>query len=497
MYFWTEANMHRDGMRRLHQVLCQLYGLEDASRAFFNLLSTWIVSDAQFIQGIYDPCFFRIEGVKLLLSTDDILIFTENTDIGRKNRDLFKKRMAERFEITEDDGSTYIGVEIKKNEDNSISLSMPKKIQKLQDIVFPGLSEDEIPKCTEAMWMGWDEEESNKSPRCDSNLFSAAVGLLLFIAKVRFDSLTAISFLSTRTHCCTEMDMTALKHTTAYILFTRDLSLTFHPGTLQAKQVLTIISASDAAFRVHKLSSQSHIARAHKVVTDSALSMDSPSGFFMATSQSTKGRVPDSVAVAELSAAVEVTKDNIYLRNLLKTDIGLPVGCIAIEEDNQPVIDVSSDYTSQTKAMRHQLLAINFIKSAQADGDVKLVKVQSEKQRTNALTKRLASAPFWNDLPYIMGMHPKQAELKQIINDRVQSRKHTAFKTTKLSLEEDEAYVDNFISEYQSWYENEILTDLEYLEAVALDEAFINSNKNKSKYSKVYLLQGLLIPSKQ
>jgi hypothetical protein len=48
--------------------------------------------------------------------------------------------MSERFEITEDDGSTYIGVEIKKNEDGSISLSMPKNIQKLQDIVFPGLS---------------------------------------------------------------------------------------------------------------------------------------------------------------------------------------------------------------------------------------------------------------------------------------------------------------------------------------------------------------------
>jgi hypothetical protein len=50
----------------------------------------------------------------------------------------------------------------------------------------------------------------------------------------------------------------------------------------------------------------------------------------------------DIKSSSELSAAVEVTADNIYLRN--KTDIGLVVGSIVIEEDNQPVIDVSTDY---------------------------------------------------------------------------------------------------------------------------------------------------------
>lgn len=178
------------------------------------------------------------------------------------------------------------------------------------------------------------------------------------------------------------------------------------------------------------LTSQSHIARGQKVVTDPQLRMDSPSGFFMATSQSIKGKVPDSTAVAELYTAVEVTKDNIYLRNLLKNDTGIPVGPIIIEEDNQPVINVSTDYTSQTKAMRHKLLGINFIKSAQIDGGVKLVKVQSDKQRANALTKRLATSAFWNDLPSFIGMHPDQAELREIINERLQSRKHTALKVT-------------------------------------------------------------------
>jgi hypothetical protein len=218
------------------------------------------------------------------------------------------------------------------------------------------------------MWMGWNEEESNKSLKCDSRLFAAAVGLLLSIAKVCFDCLTAISFLSTTTYCCTVMDLDVLRHTTAYILYTRQLGLAFHPGTEEAKEVLTVVSASDAAFHIHQLTSQSHIAQGHKVVTDPQLGMDSPSDFFMATSQSTEGRVPDLIAEVELCAAVEVTKDNTYLPKT-ETDISLPMGPIVIEEDNQPVSDVSIDYTSQTKTMRHHLLGINLIKRDQLDGD--------------------------------------------------------------------------------------------------------------------------------
>lgn len=96
--------------------------------------------------------------------------------------------------------------------------------------------------------------------------------------------------------------------------------------------------------------------------------MDCPSGFFMATSLSTKGRVLDSTAVPELCAAVEVTKDNIYLRNLLENDIGIPVGPIVIEEDNEPIMDVCSDYTTQTKTMRHQLQGINLSKVLRMQG---------------------------------------------------------------------------------------------------------------------------------
>jgi hypothetical protein len=43
---------------------------------------------------------------------------------------------------------------------------------------------------------------------------------------------------------------------------------------------------------------------------------------------------------------------------------------------------------------------------------------------------KLMISSFWNDLPYVMGIHPDQTELRQTINDRLQSRKHTAFNTS-------------------------------------------------------------------
>lgn len=72
------------------------------------------------------------------------------------------------------------------------------------------------------------------------------------------------------------------------------------------------------------------------------------------------------------------------------------------------------------------------------------------KQRTNALTKRLGATAFWNDLPFILCLHPNQTELRQIINDRLRSRKHVAFIVTGELEEEDNAYINDFMKEYEA-----------------------------------------------
>lgn len=191
------------------------------------LLDRWSTG---FTQGKYDPCLFKKKGFKLLLSTDDILSFKENTKIGNANYEMFKQGKKDRFEITEDDGTNYLGVLINKNEDSSISLSMSKKIEKLRELIFPNLSDDEIPKPTEHMWMDGIKKRLTKPQNMTHDYIwlevagvgqnMAGVGLLLFLTKGRFDCSTTISFLSTRSHCCSEMDLHPLMHTSAFIIFT-------------------------------------------------------------------------------------------------------------------------------------------------------------------------------------------------------------------------------------------------------------------------------------
>jgi inner membrane protein involved in colicin E2 resistance len=69
---------------------------------------------------------------------------------------------------------------------------------------------------------------------------------------------------------------------------------------------------------------------------------------------------------------------------------------------------------------------------------------------------------FWNDLPFILGLHPNQTELRKIVNERVQSRKQVAFMVTRESQKEDKIYVNDIIAEYKEWYRRELLDDLEY-----------------------------------
>jgi hypothetical protein len=340
-----------------------------------------------------------------LLSTDDFLLAITDAQHSVE-RKVCEQEFSDRFEITTDEGRVFLSVKIEQTPE-TISLSMPTKIAELKEMMFPDLGHDEYPDepVLEAFMPSWSELESDKCSPCDPHLYQQGTGLSIFITKARHDSQIAVSFLAGRMHCATTMDMDALLHLAKYLCYTRDLRMVFYRGTQVVQQALEVIGGADAAFRAHVRTSQSHLATGFKLAEDTNIGMDSKSGMFWVTSRSSKGLVPLNVASSEVAAAVEATRYAINLEQLLVDDFAQTLGGpIVIEEDNEATVLLGSDFSNKSKGLREVSASINFLKSANTMGHIRIEKVGTKDQAVNQLTKAQGALANCRDLPKLMGV---------------------------------------------------------------------------------------------
>lgn len=441
MYFRTEGSMNRDGKPRIYEVLCLIYGLKEASRAFYDLLSAWLVSQ-QWTIGQFDHCVFRRGTLRALISTDDVLFSNEANEGSRQELARARKEFAERFDITIDEnGDGYLGVFINQQLDY-IGLSMPGKIEKLKELTFPALGDGMYPDnlaILEPAMPSWSEEASDLTPSCEAKIFRSIVGLILFIAKVRHDALLMLSFLSGRMHRATTLDLEAAMHLSAYLLYTRRVELRFYKGTEEAQQQLTIMGAADAAFRTHMHSSQSHYGRGFKVVTNLDDGLQCESGFFTGKSQSSQGLVPFTIADAETGSAVEAVKDIIYLTGLIEVDFGLSLGGrpMVLEEDNMATFQVSTNLNSKSSHMKQSSHMRAFLRSAAAMGYFKMCIVGTARQTVNSFTKGLGATANARDLPLVQGRSDITDAIREMATLRLNQRRPLPLESSPIEDEGD------------------------------------------------------------
>ena len=427
MYFRTEGSMNRDGVPRIYEVLCLIYGLKEASRAFYDLMSAWLVSQGWTL-GQFDPCVFRRGTLRALISTDDVLFSNEPNEGSRQELARARDQFAKRFDITIDAvGDGYLGVFINQQV-GYIGLSMPGKLEKLKELTFPALEDGVYPDelaILEPSMPTWSEEASDLTPPCEAKIFRSIVGLILFIAKVRHDALLMLSFLSGRMHRATTLDLEAAMHLSAYLLYTRRVELRFYRGTKEARDQLTIMGAADAAFRTHTHSSQSHYGRGFKVITNLDEGMQCGSGFFCGKSQSSQGLVPFTIADAETGSAVEAVKDMIYFKGLIEEDFGLSMGGrpMILEEDNIATTQVASHLTSKNSHMKQSSHMAAFLRSAAAMGFYKMAIVGTAQQTVNSLTKGLGATANARDLPLVQGRSAITDAIREMATLRLNRRR--------------------------------------------------------------------------
>lgn len=357
-----------------------LYGLKQAPRCWnFKFLQFLKIFDFQQTNG--DKCVFVGEvlnsRVFLALYVDDGLIISKS----QAAIDTIVNRLKQHFQVTLDDATEFIGIEIKRNrERKTITLKQSGYIRNVlkrfnmteaNTSSIPAdpsvrLSKEQCPKLKEEI------EECSRIP------FREAVGSLLFVATVtRPDILYAVNQASQFLTNWGQEHWTALKKIMRYLKKTVEYGITFSKSNGNCK----VIGYTDADYAGNVDTRKS---------TSGYIFLYNKSPITWSSQQ--QRVVALSTTEAEYIALALGTQEALWLRSVL-SDLNDTDEAIEINVDNQSAIKIANnpEYHKRTK---HIDVRYHFVRDVCSDGVIRIKYIETKLQLADILTKPLAKQPF-------------------------------------------------------------------------------------------------------
>lgn len=456
-----------EGRRKILKLKRMMYGMDDASREWFEYLKDKLVNNG-YKQCINDPCAF------VKREEEEVCIVAVHVDDGTdlcnsdRLRDELYGILEKHFKITKQEClESQLGMTLEYNEDGSITVIMPVHIRKVIEEVYP--EGTAIPIATTPMSEKWNEAYQRDAERCDIERWMMILGMVVWILRVRLDIACAVSILCSRTQEATTRDMEALERIVAYLAFTEKIGVTFHPEVSEeekGKEWVEQTGYADAAVRAYMDDSQAQNGIATKLG-----SKESKSGMYMGSSAKNKSMVPLASTGAELAAAVEETKDVIWSRELLQewgynseqaTNVATKV-----MEDNKSLITIATDYSKGSKRMRQSLNLVHFLMDNIQRKNIEFVWLEGMEHPADGLSKPLRPKLHWRHMSKLMGEHP---EIEKIRDKAGQMEGQTAVKCESYR----KVYYAMYAEEYNDREEDE---RVEYERA--RDDVFKSINRRR------------------
>ena len=369
------------------------YGLPDSAREFYEHLSKNFVAKG-FKQTVADPCMFIKRKtihtfIICVIHVDDILVAASNIELI----DELRSDLSNEYTITESPSlESFIGIHLKHNEDNSITMSQPGFLATL-------LEDNDMSDCnpisTPISVLFNDEDQDNSLPlelEC-KNKFRSILGSLIFLLKTRPDISYAVNRLALRSSIATDKDMIAIKRILRYLKGTYNLGITFFPS--QDKDVTKIFCWVDAAYGIH------HDGKSHSGYCFS-LGSHSTGMFYSKSYKQTT--VALSSTEAEINPIADVTKEILWFR-LLLSELGFKnVEPTIIYEDNLSAIALTTQFSGNMKRVKHFIQRIHFILEQYNLSVIKEIHINTEEQVSDILTKALYEPDFVYKRNKLMGI---------------------------------------------------------------------------------------------
>ena len=351
-----------------------LYGCIESAKLWYNNLSTTLVK-AGFVKNTKDHCVFckTVRGKQLTVCfhVDDLMITSEDSQAVEEFL-VYLKQVYKTITVNRGPVQNYIGMTFTFDPANTVVISMDGYVN---DIIksYDVQKRAQSPATADLFDVNDDSKPLSKS---DKETFHSRVAKLLYLAKrSRPDILLAISFLTTRVQSPNVKDMEKLDRVLAYLLETRDLTL-----TLGIRGVVQLQSYIDASFAPHR-DGKSH--------TGAIWSLGI--GTFYAGSSKQK-IVTKSSWEAELVAFSDQMSEVLGVQQFL-ADLGFQITPV-IHQDNTSTILSTANGSGASNRTRHVNIRYFWTTQYIDDGTVTVEYTPTGEMIADILTKPLQGELF-------------------------------------------------------------------------------------------------------
>ena len=370
---------------QVYHVMKSIYGLPDSGRAFYYAYKHHLLA-VGYKQSRADPCLFikdyKDEGtVWLEIHVDDTYLYGDTKEaIEEASRDINK-----RFPFTLDwSADSFLGVQILTMPNGDTKFLQPKLLRKIlknyprrstakRKVTHPygPISEDKgaIPGTAEA-------------EPCSYIDYMSLLGQLMYLTRSRPELQTALSLAACKAQGCTVHDFNVLYHCVDYLHDNPDLGYMIKIGEWNGHQIWLICQV-DASYLLH-LDSKGH--------TGYLLSFNGCGTFHCKSIK--QSLISTSSTHAEMRALYTLVKDIIFVILICEDlDVNLQLPAI-IMEDNSATLQIAKGEAAYLKKCKLFLMLINYVREQVEQGLIAMVKIHTDKNTADLLTKRLRGKDF-------------------------------------------------------------------------------------------------------
>ncbi|KAJ9544835.1 hypothetical protein OSB04_024542 [Centaurea solstitialis] len=348
-----------------------LYGLKQAPRAWYDTLSTFLLSKG-FVRGKIDSTLFLKKYPKHILLVqiyvDDIIFGSTNPKLCEKFELLMKSeyKMSMMGELT-----FFLGLQIKQSE-KGIFINQGKYVHEM-------LKKFDLTSCTPMktpMAPPLSLDKDSKGKPVDVTLYRGMIGSLLYLTASRPDIMYSTCLCARYQAEPKESHLTAVKRIFRYLKGTPNLGLWYSKDS-----GFDLTAYSDSDFAGCKINRKSTTGGCHLL-----------GGKLVSWTSKKQNSVSTSTAEAEYVAAGICCAQVLWLRNQLQ-DYDIQLSKIPIYCDNTSAIAIANNPVLHSKT-KHIEVRYHFIRDHVMNGDIELHFVPTEYQLADHFTKPLDVTRF-------------------------------------------------------------------------------------------------------
>jgi hypothetical protein len=382
---------------KVYKLLKYLYGLIDAPKGFNEGMSEHLIRGG-YVRSVYDQClFYKWESAEsyiyVLVHVDDFHCSATSDDL----LDSFSDHLRVKYDITEKDGSAYLGMEITITKDGGKIFTRKKQVFDILEKWYPQDERSRVPFRT-PMALNYEQLRMGDHPKVDITRFQSLLGGLMQLIDVRPDIIDAVSRVAQYVHECNEKDWQAMMRIVGYIDGTKDLGLCLRPGDKMSGRVFLLLRGyADAAYGCMK-DGRSKLSYSFDLVPvrqsqDPRVEQEVHTGMFF-TKSKISSNVPLSSTEAEHQVTVETVKTLVMLRGVLKELRQEQFSPSPVYNDNKSNIALANEYNGNFSRVRHFLPKVTWLLDQAKMGVCKLLYLNTQDLTPDMGTKPLTARDF-------------------------------------------------------------------------------------------------------